>query len=147
MLAPGRVATCDLGDVAGLGSRRLQSFDELAGVDVEAGCELQQVVEVEVALAALDLAEEGPVDAAFGGEGFLAESERVAVSPDAFAELLRRRRDRWRHRRSPYVPSFGVQSTYVPTSGVLLECPPRAARPGREQPRRWAVEAGDVAAA
>jgi hypothetical protein len=66
---------------------------ELAGIDAESVGDLEQVVQVEVAPAALDLAQEGPVDTAPCGQGFLAESQGFAVRTDALAEGLSCRRE------------------------------------------------------
>jgi hypothetical protein len=60
---------------------------EFGGVDAEAGGDLEEVVEVEVALSSLDLAEECPVDAGLGGEGLLAEAEGFALGADALSEV------------------------------------------------------------
>jgi hypothetical protein len=76
----------DAGDLALRVGRRLEAADEVAWVDAEAAGDLKQVVEVEVALAALDLAEEGPVDADLVGGGLLTEMEGLAAGAHALSE-------------------------------------------------------------
>jgi hypothetical protein len=51
--------------------------------------ELEQIVEAQVALSALDLAEEGPVDIALLSKRLLAETKRVAVPTNPHAERAR----------------------------------------------------------
>jgi hypothetical protein len=62
---------------------RGKSLDELGRIDSEAASELEQVVEVEVALTTLDLAKEGPVHAYLAGHRLLAETELMAARTDA----------------------------------------------------------------
>jgi len=96
--------------------RRFETLHELGGVNVEAGGDLQEVVEAEVALAALDLADEGPVQVGAVGEGFLAYAEAAPVALDALAEGAGGWGDGLGHglHASPYVPSLHVQSRAVP---------------------------------
>lgn len=90
-LLPSRTSPIDCrrtGDLNVVVVGRAESSDELGRIDVETGGHLEQVVQVEVASAALDLPKEGPVDPAFVREGLLAEAESFAVCSDAFTEDL-----------------------------------------------------------
>lgn len=79
-------------------------------------------MEGEVAPAALDLAEEGPVDAAPGCEGFLAEPLSFAALTDSIAKEAGGFGERLRHAGpTSYVPTNYVQSVNVPCARVLLE--------------------------
>ena len=62
---------------------------EGSGVDLEGGGDFEDVVQREVAAAAFDLSDEGPVQAAAVGELFLGLAEFVAAGADAGAEFLR----------------------------------------------------------
>lgn len=55
----------------------------------------QDVVQGEVALAALDLADEGPVQVALGGEGLLGEAQLVSPAAHPGPELARGGREGW----------------------------------------------------
>lgn len=77
---------------------RAESPNELGGIGPEASRNLQQVVEVQVAAASLDLTEEGPVDPALMSQGLLAEAEGFSVCSDTLAESAGGRRDRVSHR-------------------------------------------------
>lgn len=73
----------------------------------------------DVALAAFDLADEGPVHVAAVSEGFLAETEFEPASSHSRAELARGGRDRWfgsgaRHVAITYVPTLPIQRRYIP---------------------------------
>lgn len=69
--------------------RCLETLHELGRVDFEAGGELEEVVQVEVASASLDLSDECPVDVALVGECLLAETENLTARADALAESAR----------------------------------------------------------
>ena len=91
-------------------SRRDKAGDQLRWIDAEAGGDLEEVVEAEVALAALDLAEKGPVDVDLPGESLLAEAESLTADPHASTEFGRGWGDRGGHaaRVSTYVPCADV---------------------------------------
>ena len=63
-----------------------ESLNQLAGIDVQASRQLEQVVQVQVTAAPLDLAKERPMDAATGGQGFLAEALGLSLGTDSFAK-------------------------------------------------------------
>jgi hypothetical protein len=64
----------------------LEALDEIGGVDVEALGDLEEVVEREVALAALDLAEERPVEIAARRGPFEGEAKFGAAGADSLTE-------------------------------------------------------------
>ena len=72
-----------------------QTRHQHARVDVQRFGDLEDVVEREIALASLDLADEGPVHVAAVGQGFLAEAERLAMLAHTRTELTRGGRDWW----------------------------------------------------
>ena len=100
---------------------RPETLNELAGIDVQASRQLEQVVEVQVAPAALDLAKECPVDAATGGEGFLAEALGLSLATDSFAK--------------GWVAGEMGLGMAIPTPYVPTPCPERS-RPMRLRPGR-----------
>ena len=63
-----------------------ESLNQLAGIDVQASRQLEQVVQVQVTAAPLDLAKERPMDAATGGQGFLAEALGLSLGTDSIAK-------------------------------------------------------------
>lgn len=63
-----------------------EPLNQLGWIDAQAGGQLEEVVQVQVATAPLDLAEERPMDAAAGGQGFLAEALGLSLGTDSFAE-------------------------------------------------------------
>src|SRR5438132_11215179 len=87
---------------------RFESVDKIARVYAQGSRQLQNVVQRQVAPAALDLADEGPVQASGRAEGFLAEAKLLAAGAYALTEDGRRSGQRlgWsRHSAySPYVP-------------------------------------------
>jgi hypothetical protein len=70
------------GSGVGFALWRMKSLDELRGIEVESSGQLEQVVQAEVALAALDLADKCPVQASAISERFLAQTELAAVGLD-----------------------------------------------------------------
>lgn len=85
------------GAVAASGELQLwggQASRQVTGVDAEAGRDLGDVVEADVALPAFDLAEERPVDAAERSGLLLAQPELVAAIADSVPEHLCSDRDR-----------------------------------------------------
>jgi hypothetical protein len=82
-----------------------KAADQFARVDVERRGELQDVVERQVALAALDLADEGPVQVALVGECFLAETELLAAGSHASTELACCWREWWLGRWARHAPN------------------------------------------
>jgi len=68
-----------------------QSPHQLAGVDLQAVCQLEDVVQGDVAPSSLHLADEGPVQTAGVGQLFLAVTQLMAASPDTLTEGFRRR--------------------------------------------------------
>src|ERR1041385_5260607 len=78
-------------------SRLAQAAHELCQLHAEPGRELQRVVQAEVAPAALDLADEGPVKAATASQTLLTEAQRPASRAHALTEHARGVRSRLRH--------------------------------------------------
>jgi hypothetical protein len=68
---------------------RLKSLDEFRRVNPQPCCDLEQVVQAQVAPASLDLPEEGPVDAGLVGQRFLTQPQGFTAGTDAFAEDAR----------------------------------------------------------
>jgi hypothetical protein len=64
---------------------------ELGGIDAKPSGELQEVMQIEVALTALYLTEKGPVDPDLSCHRLLRETENVATVTDPFAKDLRSR--------------------------------------------------------
>lgn len=67
-------------------ARRSQPPDQLAGVDLEALSDLQNVVQRDVAAAPLDLADEGPVQTTVVSELLLTLAQLVTASADPVSE-------------------------------------------------------------
>jgi hypothetical protein len=112
--------------------RRLKSLHQLGRVDAETLGNLKQIVQVEVAPSPLDLTEEGPVDAASGRQGFLAQALSLTMCADPLAEDLCRWGDWLGHGKpSPYVPTIYVQSIHVPCVPILVRCGAMSARTRR----------------
>lgn len=61
---------------------------QLAGIDAETASQLEQVVQIEVALTALDLAQERPMDADLMGHRLLTKPKGMASVADSLAEDL-----------------------------------------------------------
>lgn len=59
---------------------------ELGGVDAQTTSELEEVMQVEIALATLDLTEESPVDADLGSHRLLAQTQGMPAIADTFPE-------------------------------------------------------------
>lgn len=66
--------------------RRLKPLDQLGRVNAEPSRQLEQVVQVQVALTSLHLPEERPMNTGLIGQGFLAETQSFAACADAFAK-------------------------------------------------------------
>jgi hypothetical protein len=79
---------------------------ELGGIDTESSGDLQEVVEVEVALTALHLTEKGPVDADLMRHRLLRETESVTTGADPFAKDLRGWREWAGHDSKPIRPDY-----------------------------------------
>jgi len=79
---------------------------ELGRINAESSGELQEVVEVEVALTALHLTEKGPVDADLMRHRLLRKTENVAAVADPFAEDLRGWREWAGHTAKPIRPDY-----------------------------------------
>jgi hypothetical protein len=80
---------------------------QLAGINAQAGSNLEQIVQAEVAPTALDLAEERPVDTALSGQGFLAQAEGFSVCADSFAKGSRGGGDwLWHDGANPIRPDY-----------------------------------------
>jgi hypothetical protein len=82
----------------GLAVGRSESLHQLGRIDAKTGRDLEQVVEAQVALSSLDLAQEGPVDAGLVGQGFLAEVQGFPLGTDSFTQGGRGRREWLSHR-------------------------------------------------
>lgn len=67
----------------------MESPNQLRRINPQSRCDLEQVVQAQVAPASLDLSEEGPVDAGLMGQGFLAEAQGFSTGADSFAEDTR----------------------------------------------------------
>lgn len=65
---------------------RLETAEEIAGVDPESGRNFQDVVEGRIDLSSLESGEVGPVDAATSGGGFLAQFQFQPPRPYPFPE-------------------------------------------------------------
>ena len=65
----------------------MQPSHQISGVDVEGAGDAQDVVEAEVALAALDLADECPVQFGLVSQGLLGQSQLLASSAYPCSEL------------------------------------------------------------
>ena len=64
-----------------------ESAYQISGVDVEGAGDAQDVVEAEVALAALDLADDCPVQFGLVSQGLLGQSQLLASSAYPCSEL------------------------------------------------------------
>lgn len=67
-----------------------QAAYQLGRVDTQAGCQLEDVVQGQVATAALHLTDERPVQAAVVSQLFLALPQLMAAGPDALTKGSRR---------------------------------------------------------
>ena len=89
------------------GVRRSESLNQLTWIDTEAGGDLEQVMEAQVAPASLDLPQERPVDAATGSQGFLAEALGLSPAADALAKACGSWGDwLWHCQRNPIRPDY-----------------------------------------
>lgn len=64
----------------------MQPSHQYGRVHTQPGGHLEQVVQADVALAPLDLTDEGPVNPGLIGQGFLAETQFLALGTDALPE-------------------------------------------------------------
>jgi hypothetical protein len=71
--------------------RCLQPLHQLPRIDLESLGQLENVVQGDVALTALDLADEGPVQTAGVSQCFLALTQLVPTSPDTLTKGSGRR--------------------------------------------------------
>src|SRR3984885_252726 len=106
---------------------RLQPVHELGRVDSQAPGDLQQVVQAEVAPAALDLPEERPMDGAPVGQRLLTEPEAFAPLAHAAAEQARGIGERLGHGMS--TPSDS--DCLCPEQIGLMHLSPNYSYPGR----------------
>lgn len=106
-------------------------MNQLGRVNAQPRCQLEQVVQAQVAPSSLDLPEECPVDAGLMGQGFLAELQGYAAGADAFAKRLSGWGEWFGHiPPTTYVPTVYVQSNYVPCFCILISCGPMSAPVG-----------------
>jgi hypothetical protein len=70
----------------GISGRQWQSAYKVSGIDVEPVGDLDDGLQPKAALAALNLAQLGPVDTAANGCGFLTESKRHTPVADPFTK-------------------------------------------------------------
>ena len=84
-------------------------MNQLSRINPEASGNLEQIVQVQIAPSALDLAEKRPMDATAMCQGFLAQALRLAAGPDPGAQGGGGRRDRFCHGRArTYRPTVCV---------------------------------------
>jgi hypothetical protein len=60
--------------------------DELTWIGAQASCDLQQVMQADVAPTPLDLTHKGPMEARPISQAFLTDTERIAASLDPLTE-------------------------------------------------------------
>lgn len=90
---------------------------QFARIDAQASRQLEQIVEVEVASAALDLTKESSVNTAASRQGFLTEAQGFAASTDAFAKNAGGRGDwLWHSRPNPICPDYLCPERLCPMS-------------------------------